>query len=154
MDTVEWKLYFDEKRLQDSLQSLGMTHSSIALIRRPLLGHLPGLHYGVAVPEVGRFVVHHISAANGLVIADSLSNFALGKNIEVELVRPLSVEERLKLNFRVQVAQVSFSRYGILQNNCEDVARFLLTGSRQSHQSLVWIVLVAIGALSFSKRAA
>lgn len=148
----ELESLYQELSLQRKLRAAGVSASSAALICRPILGLGAGLHYGLAICENGRIVVHHLERC-GFSVSDTLVGFSKGNPIRVEMVRELNPQDRLELQCNFQLVVSDFSKYGLVANNCEDVARLLFEGRRYSYQTLIALGFVFIGLWAVAQKA-
>lgn len=114
----------------------------VKLIQRHKLAG-PGLHYGILLPN-GSVIDLQPEGIRHL----SLEQFLAGKTFKI-------VESNGKINEvldRLYSAQIEKKEYSLFENNCEHLARRVVSGQNESRQ-IQWLFLALIACLfySFSK---
>ena len=100
-------------------------------------------HYGVLAEIPGRPPEVFELLPEGYRVTD-LEGFAAGRTVKFSDWRPLSDAPFI----RARLASLRPSRWNLCSNNCEHVARWVLTGRRESRQIVSWsrVAAAVVGA--------
>ena len=112
----------------------------LQLIRRPKIAG-PGLHYGIRYGPAGRISLRDrvVDFGVGGVRRTDLEGFAEGR--PVELLEATASTEHLAAHERLTKLLLWPPPYDLISQNCEDVARWVMTG--RTHLGQVEIVSLA-----------